>query len=139
MKFLIVLISCIAGVIGAPLTPEQKDIWSNHNNHFQNAEFQMYLLLQNNYQRLFPQIAPNDNVGFSKKARDVINFLTESFYILGQVSLNPDVVNKLSKMLRELGINKNDFCEYRIAMTSFLKNNSHGILTFKIIGVMSLI
>ncbi|KAL7051872.1 hypothetical protein ACKWTF_004667 [Chironomus riparius] len=119
MKFLLILVFCIAGAMAVPLTPEQQTLWSNHNNYNQNAEFQMFIILRNNFQ-IFPQIASNDYVGFSKKAKDVINFLTEASNVLGQDSLDADIRINLINMVLDLGINKGAFFEFRIAMTSFL-------------------
>lgn len=122
MKLVLVVIFCIAGAFAAELTPEQRGIFSNFNIGFTSNEYLMLLnILQDDYSRLFPQIDKSDVSGFSKKAADVISFLTESFNILGQNPPDPDVLNALANMIREIEISKNDFCEFRIAMTSFLK------------------
>jgi len=77
--------------------------------------------LKDKLQAIFSKIAKNDNVGFANKATEIKNLLTEAFNILGQTSPDPDVMKNLANMVHQVRINKNDFREFRIAMTSFLK------------------
>jgi hypothetical protein len=123
MKFLMVFVLFGLVAVGSqasPLTQTQTDLFKNQNNFLSNNEIDLLIIiLKSELQAIFSKI--DKNVGFSKKATEIINLLREASNILGQTSPDPDIMKNLSNMVHQVGINKNDFCQFRIAMTSFLK------------------